>query len=132
MEVLPNDDFPDLMDKIKERNQNDLASVAAHRLEVWKLRNPQTVREVKRTEYLQNLRHLDDVPRNADEGDEETAWLVWEIEEILSHLSRLPKNKISALVRIPVPLQVPLQLGGRSGDTSRECSIHLLTPAYHA
>ena len=119
VEVPPNGDFLDLMVKIKEWNQNTLAHVDADNLEVWKLRNPRTVREVKRTEYLRNLRRLDDVPRNADEGDEETAWLVWEIEEILSHLSRLPKNKISALVRIPVPLQ----LGGSFG---RECSTHLL------
>ena len=122
----------DLMDKIKERKQNKLAHVDADDLEVWKLRNPRTVKEVERAEYLQNLRRLDDVPRSGDEGDEETAWRVRENEEILSHFSRSPKAEISALVRMPVPLQVSLQQGASSGDTSRECSIHLLTPAYRA
>ena len=115
----------DLMDKIKERKQNKLAHVDADDLEVWKLRNPRTVKEVERAEYLQNLRRLDDVPRSGDEGDEETAWRVRSLEEILSHFSGLPKNKISALVRLPVPLQ-------QGGSSGREYSIHLLMLAYRA
>ena len=51
-------------DKIKEQKPNELARVDSPDLRVWKLRNPQKSKEIMRTEYLANLRRLDDVPGN--------------------------------------------------------------------
>jgi len=56
---------------------------------------PRKASEIKRTEYLQNLRHFYEVPGDVDEGDEEAAWLVQDSEDdgILLHFSGLPIGK---------------------------------------
>jgi len=117
----------DLKDNIKEQCPNKLARVDAANLEVWKLRNPQKSREIKRTEYLANLRRLDDVPENGDQGDDEVAWQVTGTEEISLHLLELPEDRISVLVRVPV------KVGGIADGIrhGRKFSIRLLAPAYH-
>jgi hypothetical protein len=116
-----------LKTKIKQGCPNKLARVDADRLEVWKLRNPQTSREIERTDYLGNLRRLDDVPENGDQGDDEAAWELTGTDEISLHLSGLPEDRISVLVQVPVKV-------GADGRHGREFSIRLLsllTPAYH-
>jgi hypothetical protein len=112
----------DLKVRIKEKNSNGLARVDACNLEVWRLRNPRGSREIKQN--LPNLRRFDQV---LFEDEEEAARLVLADQDILSHFSGLPRNKISVLVRVSVP---PFQIGGSSDNLNRECSIRLLTPAY--
>jgi hypothetical protein len=114
-----------LKKKVKEEKQNDLALVDADHLEVWRLRSPRTAREVKRPEYFQNLRYLDEVPEDRVEGDDESAWLIPESDEILLHFSGLPRNKVSVLVQMSLPPQI-----GRSSHNTGECSINILTPVH--
>ena len=101
-----------LKDEVKKRAQNDLARVDSCHLEVWRLRNPQRLSEIKQS--LPNLICLGEV---LVEGEDEAACLVPAEEEILPHFSNLPKDKISVLVRVPVPHS---QIGGSSDDIFRE------------
>ena len=117
-------------DKIKEQKPNELARVDSPDLRVWKLRNPQKSKEIMRTEYLANLRRLDDVPGNGDQGDDEVAWRLRATDKISVHLSELPRDRIFVLVQVaPLLLNIGRTVGSiRHG---REFSIHLLAPAYH-
>ena len=122
--IEPSDGFVyDLQEKVKKKKQNTLAHVDADMLNLWRLRNPRTVEEVERTEYLANLIRLDNVPNNGHEGggDLEAAWLMKPTTDRISlHFPELPlppENKIRVLVQAPAPA-----IG--------ECFIHL-APARH-
>ena len=128
---VPSDDYAyDLHVKVKKQCPNKLERVDACNLEVWKLRNPQEPKEIEQMEYLLHLRRLDDVLEKGEQGDDEAAWRVAAADKISLHLSELPKNRISVLVRVPVNVD-----GTANGiHHCREFSIRLislLAPAYH-
>ncbi|KAI0251160.1 hypothetical protein BJV78DRAFT_1154573 [Lactifluus subvellereus] len=102
----------DLQKKTNEKKSPILDHVVADELIVWKLRNSRPPKEIKRKEYLANLKRLDEVPENEGEGDDEAAWLVESSEEIPLHFPEPPppKNGIHVLVQVPARDMSSLQL----------------------
>ena len=121
VEVPSNGIIAHLKDKIKEKN-NDLPLVS-RLLEVWNLHNPRGSSEIDQS--LPNLTCLGEVLVEG-EGQNEAARLVRAEEAILSHFSGFQSGRIGVPVRVPPPPQI-----GGSPHNTCECSINLLTPAYH-
>jgi hypothetical protein len=124
VEVPSNGIIAHLKKKIKEEIKIDLAHIDAHRLEVWRVHDPLW----GSSEIIQSLPDLTCLGEVLVEGEgqNEVARLVREDEAILSHFSGFQSGRISVLVQMPLPPQI-----GGSPHNTGECSINLLTPAYH-
>ncbi|KIY48276.1 hypothetical protein FISHEDRAFT_73840 [Fistulina hepatica ATCC 64428] len=124
VEIPSNASVYELQQEIKKKKSPNLNDVDTNRLNVWKLRNPRRAKEVRRKEYLANLKRLDEVPENRDEDDDETAWLLESTDEISLHISGLPPrdSRTRVLVQVPVPA-----LGGgqerRAYEEYRDCFL---------
>jgi hypothetical protein len=88
--------------KIQEVQQHGLADISVPRLTLWKLCKPQSSHSIKRVGYLENLKRLDGIPKDEDEGDD-VAWRLEGEQRASLHLSHLPDDKISVLVQVLPP-----------------------------